>query len=97
MIFARVVGNVVATHKIKSLEGFKLYMIQPLDSKGQNAGDEVLAVDGIGAGIGDLVIAIPEGGSARKVCKVDNNLTPIDIAIAGIVDVYESEDGEIRY
>jgi microcompartment protein CcmK/EutM len=59
--------------------------------------EELLAADGTGAGAGDLVIAIPEGGSARMVCKAVNNLIPIDIAIAGIVDVYESEDGEIRF
>lgn len=96
MIFARVVGNVVATHKLKCLQGFKLMILQPLDSEGKNAGSEILAVDGIGAGIGDLVIAIAEGGSARKVCKV-GNITPIDTAIAGIVDVYESNYGKLQF
>lgn len=96
MIFARVVGNVVATCKVETLKGFKLMVLQPLDDKGSPSGDEILAVDGIGAGVGDLVVAIAEGGSARKVCKIDNNITPIDVAIAGIVDVYAAEGGEIR-
>lgn len=94
MIFARVVGNLVATQKNDHLIGAKLMVIQPLDTKGEPAGDEFIAVDGIGAGEGDLVICIAEGGSARMV--YGNPKAPIDTVIAGIVDKIDSEDGSIR-
>ena len=95
MIFARVVGNVVSTQKNQHLVGAKIMLLQPLDTKGNPSGDEFIAVDGVGAGIGDLVLAIAEGGSARQVYKAQNPLTPIDTAIAGIVDSLEGEDGNI--
>lgn len=95
MIFAKVVGNVVATQKNENLVGKKLMLILPLDTKGNPIGTEIVAVDAVGAGIGDLVIAIAEGRSAREVAKSKNPLTPIDTVIAGIVDVMETEDGKI--
>ncbi len=94
MIFARVVGNLVATQKNENLIGSKLMIIQPLDTKGNPDGDELVAVDGIGAGEGDLVLCIAEGGSARQV--YGNPKSPIDMVIAGIVDFMDSEDGNIR-
>lgn len=96
MILARVVGNVVATQKNGGFAGHKLLLILPLDAAGNPAGEELLAVDGVGAGEGDLVIAIAEGGSARQVIKAKNSLTPIDLVIAGIVDVAESESGTLH-
>lgn len=95
MIFARVVGNLVATQKNEHLKGSKLMILQPLDTKGGNAGEQFVAVDAVGAGVGDLVIAIAEGGSARQVYKAVNPMTPIDTIIAGIVDMIETEDGSI--
>ena len=93
MIFARVVGNLVATQKNEHLIGAKLMILQPLDTMGRPAGDEFIAVDGVGSGEGDLVLCIAEGGSARTVYR--NAKAPIDTVIAGIVDILESEDGSI--
>lgn len=89
MILARVVGNVVATQKNNDLVGKKLLLIQQVDSSGVPFGTEIIAVDGVGAGIGELVIAIAEGGSARQVTKAENPLAPIDVCIAGIVDTVQ--------
>ena len=96
MILARVVGNVVATQKNSNLVGRKLMLIQPIDIKGDVAEAEMLAVDGAGAGIGDMVIAIAEGGSARQVIKAENPLTPVDLVIAGIVDEVSSTEGSLK-
>jgi microcompartment protein CcmK/EutM len=93
MILARVVGNVVATQKNINLLGKNLLIIQPVDTMGKAYGSEVLAVDGVGAGIGDLVVAIAEGGSARQVTRAESPLAPIDICIAGIVDTVTTEAG----
>ncbi|MCG8485425.1 MAG: EutN/CcmL family microcompartment protein [Clostridia bacterium] len=95
MIFARVVGNIVATQKNENLRGSKLMILQPLDTKGKSVGKQIIAVDAVGAGIGDIVVAIAEGGSARQVYKAVNPMTPIDTVIAGIVDIIETEDGSI--
>lgn len=96
MILARVVGTVVATQKHGDLRGAKLLLVQPLDMDGAEAGQVMLAVDGVGAGVGDLVIAIAEGGSARQVTRATNPTAPIDLAIAGIVDVAEAEGRVLR-
>lgn len=96
MMLARVVGNVVATQKKEDLHGKKLLLVQPVDLDGRPAGGAVLAVDGVGAGEGDLVIAIAEGGSARMVVGAANPLAPIDVAIAGIVDVVEAAGKSLR-
>ncbi|RCX18007.1 ethanolamine utilization protein EutN [Anaerobacterium chartisolvens] len=88
MILARVVGNIVATQKNVNLLGGKLMLLQPIDTEGKNAGDEFIAIDGVGSGVGDMVLCIAEGGSARQV--YGNAKAPIDTVIAGIVDVVES-------
>lgn len=94
MIIAKVIGSIVSTQKNKNLVGAKLLLVQPLDEKGHRAGDELVAVDGVGAGEGDLVLCICEGGSARQV--YNNSKSPIDTVIAGIIDVIECEDGTMR-
>lgn len=96
MLLAKVVGNVVATQKNKDLVGKKLMLVQPIDTEGQPAGTELLAIDAVGAGIGDLVVVLAEGGSARQILKEKNPLAPIDLIIAGIVDEMVSEKGTLR-
>jgi ethanolamine utilization protein EutN len=96
MILARVVGNVVATQKNKDLVGKKLMLVLPIDTYGSPAGTELIAVDAVGAGIGDLVVVLAEGGSARQILKEKNPLAPIDLIIAGIVDEMVSEKGTLR-
>lgn len=86
MILAKVVGNVVATQKNKNLVGKKLLLIQQVDLSGSPFGPEIIAVDGVGAGIGEVVLVIAEGGSARQVIKAESPLAPVNVCIAGIVD-----------
>lgn len=83
MILARVVGNVVATRKDPRLEGKKLLLIKPVAPDGKEDANYVIAVDSVGAGARELVIAV-SGSSARMAegCK-DH---PVDTAIIGIVD-----------
>ncbi|HHU48487.1 MAG: EutN/CcmL family microcompartment protein [Caldicoprobacterales bacterium] len=95
MILARVIGNVVATQKNPHLSGKKLMLIQPIDLKGNPAGSELLAVDAVGSGIGDLVIAIAEGRSARQVIKAEDPNTPVDTVIAGVVDEVITTQGSL--
>ena len=92
MILARVVGNVVATQKNPNLNGYKLLLIQPIDLK-ESRQVQLLAVDAVGSGIGDLVVAIAEGRSVRQILAPGSSSLPIDVVIAGIVDeVISTED-----
>lgn len=84
MLIARVIGELVATHKHPSHEGLKLLVVQPLDLDGGERGDAVVAVDAVQAGIGDRVLLTTEGYSAFS--SVGRLMTPIEAAVIGIVD-----------
>ena len=83
MILARVVGTIVATRKDPRLEGKKLLIIKPITAEGKDEGSYLIAVDSVGAGFRETVIAVT-GRSARMAdgCKD----RPVDTAIIGIVD-----------
>jgi microcompartment protein CcmK/EutM len=83
MILARVVGTVVATRKDPRLEGKKLLVVKPVSPEGVDESGYVVAVDTVGAGFRETVLAV-SGSSARMAegCKD----TPVDTAIVGIVD-----------
>ena len=84
MILARVVGTVVATIKVKGLEGVKLLIAQPLDKHLCAKGEPVIAADGVAmAGVGELVYVIA-GREAALALPV--KFVPVDHAIVGIVD-----------
>ena len=92
MQLAKVVGNLVSTHKNELLKGKKLLLVQPIDEKLIPFGDEMVAVDGVGAGIGDIVLILAEGGSARMITKATSNIAPIELCVAGIVDSIQIDD-----
>ena len=85
MTLGKVVGNVVSTIKHQDYANYKLLVIQPVDHAGTPKGKSFLAVDAGQAGIGDTVLVMEEGGSARAVIEAPDNRT-IRTAIAGIVD-----------
>ena len=85
MMLARVVANVVSTEKHPHYKGQKILVVQPVDPEGKPKGRSLLAVDGVQAGIGDLVLVVDEGGSARAVIG-DETAVTIRTAICGIVD-----------
>lgn len=85
MMLARVVANVVSTEKHPHYAGQKILVVQPVDPDGKPKGKSLLAVDGVQAGIGDLVLVVDEGGSARVVIGDESAMT-VRTAICGIVD-----------
>ena len=84
MTLGRVVGNVVATARHDSYRGTKVLVVQPEDPDGTAAGDLLLAIDGVGAGVGERVLVVVEGRSAGEVAG--QYPAPIDSAIVGVVD-----------
>jgi microcompartment protein CcmK/EutM len=85
MTLARVVAHVVAAEKHPHYKGHTIFVLQPVDPAGAAKGRNLLAVDGVQAGIGDLVLVVDEGGSARAVIGDESAMT-IRTAICGIVD-----------
>lgn len=87
MLIARVIGELVATRKHPSYEGLKLLLVQPLDLDGSERGEAVVAVDSVGAGVGEQVLLTMEGFSAFT--SVVRPMTPIESAVIGIIDHVE--------
>jgi ethanolamine utilization protein EutN len=83
MQLARVIGTVVATVKNESLEGRKLLVVQTVDKNLQSIGKPMVAVDAVGAGVGELVFWC-RGKEASFPFKRED--TPTDCTIIGIVD-----------
>ena len=90
MIIGKVVASVVSTEKHPHYMGHGLFMVQPLDPEGKPKGKPILAVDGVQAGIGDRVLVVDEGGSARSVIG-DEQAVTIRTAICGIIDSIDIE------
>jgi microcompartment protein CcmK/EutM len=84
MLIGKVIGDVVATQKAPSHEGRKILVVQPLNLDGSDRGEVVLALDAVGAGIGERVLLSTEGFSAMTAVGRPNS--PIDSAVIGIID-----------
>ncbi len=81
MLIGKVVGSVVSTRKNEKLVGSKFMVIETLAGTGETK--RIVAVDNIGAGIGENVL-VATGSAARIGC--DREKAPIDAAIVGIID-----------
>lgn len=90
MILAKVVATVVSTEKHPHYRGRTILAVQPVDPEGDPKGRILLAVDGVQAGIGDTVLVVDEGGSARAVIGEEAALT-IRTAVCAIVDHVDRE------
>lgn len=89
MFIAEVIGTIVATRKHERLVGSKIQVVQPLAPRGGKArGEPLVAVDAVGAGVGERVIVVG-GSGARK--AVDDDLCPVDATIIGIIDHLDIE------
>jgi len=83
MQLARVIGNLVSTVKNDALEGRKLMIVQTLNENLEATGKPLVALDAVGAGVGELVFWC-RGKEASFPFKRDD--TPTDCTIVGIVD-----------
>jgi ethanolamine utilization protein EutN len=89
MQVARVVGAVVSTQKHRKFEGSKLLLVQPLNLDDTPRGVALIAVDGVGAGVGEKVLIVLEGRAAGE--AIGRKAAPVDAAIVGIVDQIECD------
>jgi microcompartment protein CcmK/EutM len=88
MQVALVIGDVVATVKAPELEGHKLLVLQPIAPDRQNAGRTLVAVDAVGAGVGEHVFFV-RGKEASF--PFHPSAPPVDACIVGIVDHWDIE------
>ena len=82
MLAGKVVGSVVSTRKNEKLIGNKFMIVEIVDSMGAK-GQQLIAIDNIGAGITESVL-VAQGSAARIGCDMKD--APVDAAIVGIID-----------
>ena len=93
MLLGRVAGTLVASDKEPSMEGMKFLVLRELDTENEDAAGYVVAVDAVGAGVGEVVM-YAQGSSARQTTLTDDK--PCDAVVMAIVDEWEV-DGATKY
>ena len=84
MKIGRVVGTVVSTINAPVFDGRRLLLCDLLEPDGAPAGGYLIAVDTVGAGVGETVLLLDEGNSARQIVGVTP--APIRTLVVGIID-----------
>lgn len=84
MNIAKVVGNAISTVKHPSMQGWRLLVVQPLGIDGAADGEPLLAIDHLGAGIGERVILSNDGAAAREM--VGSKTSPVRWFVLGLAD-----------
>ena len=92
MILAKVLGTVVSTRKDAGLSGLKLLLAREVDGAFKPAGNQIVAVDAVGAGPGELVLIA--AGSSARLTEVTKD-RPVDHVICGIVDSVEMHGEDV--
>ncbi len=93
MRLGKVVGTVVATQKDPKLVGWKLLLVRELKMDGSPTDVYVVAIDTVGAGIGETVLTVA-GSSARLANRAES--VPVDSSVVGIVDSVECDGKTLR-
>ena len=83
MHLAKVIGDVIVTRKDENLTGLKLLILQPLTPEREPAGRTLIAVDSVGAGVGEEVFFVRGKEASFPFYPVE---APVDAGIVGIVD-----------
>ena len=86
MQLAKVVGDVVITRKDENLTGIKLMVLQPIAADGSNIGRTLVAVDAVGAGVGETVFFVRGKEASFPFYPTE---VPTDAGIVGIVDHWD--------
>ena len=93
MLLGRVTGTLVASRKEPLLDGSTFLVVRQLDAAGADTGGFVVAVDGVGAGVGEVVL-YASGSSARQTDRTRDR--PVDAVVMAIVDTRDV-DGTTVY
>lgn len=90
MQICRVIGTVVSSHKNHKLDGAKLLLVQPETPGGEPRGGQLMAIDSVGAGVGERVLVVIEGKAAGA--ALGRKAAAVDAAIIGIIDSLDYRD-----
>jgi microcompartment protein CcmK/EutM len=93
MQLGRVTGTLVSSRKEPLMEGMKFLVVRQINADNSDTDSYVVAVDGVGAGVGEVVM-YASGSSARQTERTRDK--PCDAVIMAIVDTWEV-DGETVY
>ena len=85
MLIARVIGNVVSSHKNQRYEGSRIMLCRQITPEGEDMDYTCLALDSVDSGEGDIVVIVQEGWSAST-ASTGKQGAAIDSAIVGVVD-----------
>ncbi len=92
MLLGRVAGTLVASRKEPRMEGLKLLVLRQLGVENEETGAYVVAVDAVGAGVGEVVL-YAQGSSARQTEATHER--PCDAVVMAIVDTWELGGAEV--
>ena len=92
MLLGKVIGTVVATRKEPELNGLRLLVVRELDAAYQPAGKIIVAIDAVGAGVGEIVL-FAAGSSARLTAVTKDR--PVDHVIMAIVDAVQADGATV--
>jgi len=85
LVLAKVKGNVVSTQKNTHLKGHKLLIVHPVDLNKKYIGKkDIVALDFVDAGIGDIVLLVQEGKAVQQI--LGHRKAPVHSVIVAIVD-----------
>jgi microcompartment protein CcmK/EutM len=90
MQLAKVIGDVVVTRKDDNLTGITLLVLQPIAADGSNIGRTLVAVDAVGAGVGETVFFVRGKEASFPFYPIE---VPADAGVVGIVDYYDVDPG----
>ncbi len=86
MNLGKVIGTIWATRKNEQLEGLKMQLIQPVSAQEKAIGTPIVAVDTVGAGVGELIYYVT---AYEAVIPLQKKPALADASIVGIVDRIE--------
>jgi microcompartment protein CcmK/EutM len=85
LVLAKVKGNIVSTQKNSHLKGHKLLVVHPIDLNYKFIGKkDVVAIDFVDAGIGDVVLLVQEGKAVQQI--LGHRKAPVHSVIVAVVD-----------
>jgi microcompartment protein CcmK/EutM len=93
LFLGKVIGNIVSTIKLEDFRGYKLLLLQPIYPEGRPWKDPLIAIDVVDAGVGETVLYVDEGNSARQLLNLDIDGS-VRAVIVGIVDEIQWQDDE---
>jgi ethanolamine utilization protein EutN len=93
LFLGKVIGNIVSTIKLDDFSGYKLLLLQPVYPEGTPWKEPLIAIDIVDAGVGETVLYLDEGNSARQLLNMDIDGS-VRAVVVGIVDEIQWQDDE---